>query len=136
MDEVRQGLGQEWDEAREGVVGALRLWLIATIGGCMLTVIREVAACAAAAEKSGKAGKEAADELATSWEFLQQVMGTWLDGVDVEHIAEVLLDDYIEKYENAPAATTDETPDTPTAAQARRDVLDELFRNKTRPSAN
>jgi hypothetical protein len=146
MDTVRQQHGQSWDEAREGVVGALRLWLVATLGGCMLTVLREIAACAAAAEAVGGKAKEAADELGTSWEFLQQVMGTWLEGVDVEHIAEVLLDDYVEKYANAPPAATDPFPsaaddefaapsDAAPDAAAMGSALERLLR-RARPSAN
>jgi hypothetical protein len=145
MDGLRQSRGQAWADAREPATEALRLWLIATIGNCMLNVLREIAAVAASAEDAGKQGKAAAYELSRSWEFLQHVFGSWLEHVDVEYIAEVLIDDYVEGYVNAPPAATEPMappPPPPTATSAAHpddaaigSALEKLFR-RAKPSVN
>jgi hypothetical protein len=86
---------EEWDpETEEEAVEALAFWCATIVGKTGVSVLNEVLACARICHESDNdEHKHAADEMAASMNFLENMLKVFLSEVDFRHIAEWLFED-------------------------------------------
>lgn len=103
----------EWtDDYREQAMNAMCLWIGDIIGHSATDTMNEVLALMRIANEGDEAAKKAAKNMAGSMTFLEKVMMSFLNSVDLEHIAETLFEDGVKRAaeaEKAPAENTAES---------------------------
>jgi hypothetical protein len=95
----RKGLDRlgktEWDEEhRNGAIGAMTIWIASIVGNSLASTMNEIVALMRiAAETGDEEHKKAADEMATSMNFLESVCSSFMETVDAQYIAEQIFED-------------------------------------------
>jgi hypothetical protein len=95
----RKGLTQlgktEWDdEHKKGAIGAMVIWVTTIVGSSMANTLNEMVALMQIAANTGEEEhKKAADELASSMNFVESVFSHFMSSVDFNHVAEQLFAD-------------------------------------------
>jgi hypothetical protein len=96
MREALSKLGKDaWDEEnRSSAINAMAMWVMSIVGGSAATVLNEIVALMRiAAETGDEEHKKAADEMASSMKFVEDVFKTYLSTIDTRHVAESLFED-------------------------------------------
>lgn len=89
----------EWDDKhRSAATAALALWVKSVVVNSTVAVLNEVVALMRIATETGdEEHKKAADEMASSMDFVEKVFGTFVSEIDCMHIAEQLFADGLKK---------------------------------------
>lgn len=96
---LRQALSKlgenEWDdENRSEAINAMAMWVVSIVGNSSATVLNEIVALMRIAVETGdEEHKKAADEMASSMTFAENVFKAYLSSIDVQHVAEALFED-------------------------------------------
>lgn len=85
----------EWsEEHRDGATEAMALWVTMIVGKSITSTLNEmVALMRIAAETGDEEHKKAADEMASSMTFVENVFKTFMESVDFRYVAEQLFAD-------------------------------------------
>jgi hypothetical protein len=88
------GLTEWTEEHREGATAAMALWVTMIVGNSIASVLNEIVALMRiAAETGDEEHKKAADNMASSMTFVENVFKTFMASVDFEYVAEQLFTD-------------------------------------------
>ena len=123
LELARKAMGREWDEKTKRLAcEALELWSMTLVGGMLTTVMNEITALGRfAANSENEVGKSAARELATSMQFIEDIMKLFAEGIDFEHVAQQFFEDGQKEAE---------------AAAGEKKAETSAFEKKCRPSVN
>lgn len=97
----------EWDERhRDSATAALAIWVKTIILNSTVAVLNEIVALMKIAANNGDdAHKKAADEMASSMDFVEKVFATFVTEINCTHIAEQLFADGLKKEQEIAAET-------------------------------
>jgi hypothetical protein len=106
----------EWtDDYHEQALNALCAWTASMIADSSSATMNEVVALMRIANAGDADAKKAANDMAGSMNFLEKVMTSFLNSVDIEHVAEVLFEDGQGRH-----AAEQEKAKTPTKPEATK----------------
>lgn len=85
----------EWtDEDRAGATAAIGIWATTIVGNSTAMVLNEIVGLMQIAANTGEdEHKKAADDMASSMNFLECVLSSFMSEIDFRHLAEQLFED-------------------------------------------
>lgn len=103
---------EDWkDEYREQAMNAMCLWIGEIIGHSVTDTMNEVLTLMRLASEGDEKAKKAAKDMAGSMTFLEKVMMSFLNSVDLEHVAETLFEDGVKRAAAEAEKTQTEKPE-------------------------
>ena len=110
-DMVNKDAGEWTEEYRAQALNAMCMWIGDVIGRSATDTLNEVLALMRIADGGDEAAKKAAKDMAGSMGFLEKVMMSFLNSVDIEYVAETMFEDGVKRAEAEQASP--ETPAEP-----------------------